>query len=110
MNPSKTPQKRKKADPNDPTDRPDPTLIDAEPEPEVKEDLSVPTGVPELRWADRGRLITPDLSGLSMRDALVTLQGAGLGIRIEGSGRVIKQSPQAGRAVRPGEQVEVVLQ
>ena len=45
-----------------------------------------------------------------MRDALVTLQGAGLGIRIEGSGRVIKQSPQPGRAVRPGEQVEVVLQ
>lgn len=89
---------------------PDPALIDSEPEPQIKEDISVPTGLPELRWAERGRLITPDLSGLSMRDALVTLQGAGLGIRIEGSGRVIKQSPQPGRAVRPGEQVEVVLQ
>jgi cell division protein FtsI (penicillin-binding protein 3) len=89
---------------------PDPALIDAKPEPQIKEDLNIPTGVPELRWAERGRLITPDLSGLSMRDALVTLQGAGLGIRIEGSGRVIQQSPQPGRAVRPGEQVEVVLQ
>jgi cell division protein FtsI (penicillin-binding protein 3) len=89
---------------------PDPELIDAVQTPTIKEKPSSPKAVPELRWAKRGRLITPDLSGLSMRDALVTLQGAGLSIRIEGTGRVIEQSPRAGRAVRPGEQVEVVLQ
>ena len=62
------------------------------------------------RWTSNGKLITPDLSGLSMRDALVTLEGAGLGVRISGSGRVIQQIPKAGRSLKPGDSVEVVLQ
>lgn len=89
---------------------PDPALIeqaDTTPEPTVP---PLPTAAPELRWATNGKLIAPDLAGLSMRDALVTLEGAGLGIRISGSGRVIRQTPRAGRSLKPGDSVEVVLQ
>ena len=88
---------------------PDPTLM--KPEPEVIDTIEalVPTAAPELRWAKRGRLIAPDLSGLSMRDALVTLEGAGLSVRIEGSGRVTQQSPSPGRTLRPGDRMEVIL-
>ncbi len=68
------------------------------------------TAAPELRWTSNGKLITPDLSGLSLRDALVTLEGAGLGVRISGSGRVYQQNPKAGRSLKPGDSVEVVLQ
>jgi len=71
---------------------------------------TVPTAPPELRWAKRGKLIAPDLSGLSMRDALTTLEGAGLALQIKGSGRVIQQTPRPGRTLRPGDRLEVVLQ
>jgi cell division protein FtsI (penicillin-binding protein 3) len=71
---------------------------------------TIPMAPPELRWAERGKLIAPDLSGLSMRDALTTLEGAGLALLIRGSGRVIEQNPRPGRTLRPGDRLEVVLQ
>jgi len=82
----------------------EPTPIKAATEPEP------PQVTPELRWDDGARLLTPNLDGMSMRDALVTLQGSGLHIRFEGSGRVVQQSPIPGRPLRPGQPVEVVLQ
>ena len=78
--------------------------------PAKKEKLRIPTADPELRWGGGGALITPDLSGLSMRDALVTLEGAGLSVRLKGSGRVTNQNPRPGRRLRPGDAVEVTLQ
>jgi cell division protein FtsI (penicillin-binding protein 3) len=89
---------------------PNPNLLeveDAETEPTTPPPPSVD---PQLRWNDYGKLIAPDLAGLSMRDALVTLQGAGLGIRFQGTGRVIRQDPKPGRSIRPGHPVEVTLQ
>ncbi len=71
---------------------------------------TAPMAAPHLQWGAKGKLIAPDLSGLSMRDALVTLQGAGLGIRFQGSGRIVHQSPEPGRVIRPGQPVEVTLQ
>jgi hypothetical protein len=88
---------------------PDPALMKPVPEATGIKEAVVPTAAPELRWANRGRLIAPDLSGLSMRDALVTLEGAGLSVRIEGSGRVTQQSPSPGRTLRPGDRMEVIL-
>ena len=88
---------------------PDPKLMKPEKAETGSVEPPVPTAAPELRWAKRGRLIAPDLSGLSMRDALVTLEGAGLSVRIEGSGRVVKQSPRPGRTLRPGDRMEVTL-
>jgi cell division protein FtsI (penicillin-binding protein 3) len=89
---------------------PDPALIEHAEAAPKKSAPPPPTAAPELRWATNGKLIAPDLAGLSMRDALVTLEGAGLGIRISGSGRVIRQTPRAGRSLKPGDSVEVVLQ
>ncbi|NOY27740.1 MAG: transpeptidase family protein [Oligoflexia bacterium] len=63
----------------------------------------------ELRWNDDGSLRTPDLAGLSMRDALVALEGAGLGLRVSGSGRVKSQNPMPGASLAPGDAVAVVL-
>jgi len=78
--------------------------------PKQKQKLVIPTADPELRWGGQGAYITPDLSGLSMRDALVTLEGAGLSVRLKGTGRVTKQNPRPGRQLRPGDAVEVTLQ
>jgi cell division protein FtsI (penicillin-binding protein 3) len=81
-----------------------PIAVDKEAKP------SAPMVGPELRWDGSDRLLTPDLDGLSMRDALVTLQGSGLHIRFEGSGLVAQQSPNPGRPILLGQPVEVILQ
>ncbi len=70
----------------------------------------VPMTTPELQWLASGELRLPNLSGLSMRDTLVTLQGAGLSITTIGSGRVAQQRPLPGAALSPGDRVEVILQ
>ena len=88
---------------------PDPALLKQDASVSEEAKIAVPTAAPELRWAKRGRLIAPDLTGLSMRDALVTLEGAGLAVRIEGSGRVAQQTPRPGRTLKPGDRMEVVL-
>jgi cell division protein FtsI (penicillin-binding protein 3) len=89
---------------------PNPALMKATEPPTAQGSVILPTAAPELRWAPKGRLITPDLNGLSMRDALVTLEGAGLAVHLKGTGRVIKQNPLPGRTLRPGDKVEVTLQ
>jgi cell division protein FtsI (penicillin-binding protein 3) len=71
---------------------------------------NAPTADPELQWQTDGSLRTPDLTGLSLRDALVTLQGAGLTVQTLGSGTVASQTPAAGQPIQAGEQVSVVLQ
>ena len=68
-----------------------------------------PTVPPELHWTESGELRLPDLSGLSWRDTLVTLQGAGLSIESRGSGRVVAQSPPGGTPLPPGSTVEITL-
>jgi cell division protein FtsI (penicillin-binding protein 3) len=90
---------------NDPHGKPGvaPVVAAVEPEPEA------PIAPPELQWMDDGRLRTPDLTGLSLRDALVTLQGAGLGVSMQGSGRVAEQEPDPGLPIPIGGRVEVTL-
>jgi cell division protein FtsI (penicillin-binding protein 3) len=90
----------------------DPALLEEVVPTAVEKDAkpSAPMVGPELRWDGSDHLLTPDLDGLSMRDALVTLQGSGLHIRFEGSGRVAQQSPNPGRPILPGQPVEVILQ
>jgi cell division protein FtsI (penicillin-binding protein 3) len=72
--------------------------------------VDIPTAAPELQWNPDGSLKLPSLQGLTMRDALVALQGAGLQVRARGSGRVFGQSPTAGSPLLPGQVVELVLQ
>ncbi|HIE03309.1 MAG TPA: PASTA domain-containing protein [Candidatus Latescibacteria bacterium] len=44
----------------------------------------------------------PDLKGLTLREAMRRLKALGVGVRMYGSGRVVKQSPGAGVEVRGG--------
>ena len=63
-----------------------------------------------LRLAWNGSAWTlPDFDGLSVRETLRGLQGTGLEAELEGSGRVVAQSPPAGARLRPGEKLKLTL-
>lgn len=50
-----------------------------------------------------GRTLMPDLRGLGAREATRILTVAGLGVRIEGSGFVVSQTPEAGLPIERGD-------
>ncbi len=50
-----------------------------------------------------GKIVAPDVIGLSARQALAILARLGLPARLHGSGFVVAQDPQPGTAVRPGQ-------
>lgn len=96
--------------------QPDPALLAEEADddaPEADEDRALPErsreARPALTWTSDAQLRVPDLSGLSLRDALLTLEGAGLAVQFEGTGRVAQQSPEPGSALPPGGRVAVSL-
>ncbi len=93
---------------------PEDRALDEDEEPPVVEEEVAAAPPPELPpallWVDGEELMLPSLEGLSMRDALVTLDGAGLRLAFAGSGVVVSQSPAPGERVRPGDRVEVTLQ
>ena len=92
-------EKKKKA--------PAPIVASAEDE-EARPPLSVEDAA--LVYVDQNNVRLPDLTGMSLRDALAALQGAGLNVAVRGSGRVSSQIPTAGTPLAPGAAVEVVLQ
>ncbi len=51
----------------------------------------------------------PDLTGLSARDALVAVHGAGLELELDGSGLVSGQEPAAGAPITPATTVRLAL-
>jgi len=53
---------------------------------------------------------TPDASGLGARDALKLMVGAGLLADIEGTGRLVRQTPQPGAAAAKGSTVRLVFE
>jgi cell division protein FtsI (penicillin-binding protein 3) len=87
---------------------PDPLLLEATPAdvPPPYDDDPAPVRVAWLgdAWA------MPDLSGRSMRDVLVAMQGTGLEVHLRGSGDAIAQSPGPGERVLPGAPVTVSFQ
>lgn len=52
---------------------------------------------------ETGRMIMPDLIGLSIRNALSRIEGRGLIIKVSGSGKVTEQSPKPGTIIEKGE-------
>ncbi|MEW6377280.1 MAG: penicillin-binding protein [Thermodesulfobacteriota bacterium] len=48
-------------------------------------------------------VIMPDLTGLSMRNALSRIEGKGLIIRVSGNGKVVEQTPKPGTMVERGD-------
>jgi cell division protein FtsI (penicillin-binding protein 3) len=74
------------------------------PRPELSGDLSS-ENEREVRpqvFAEDGRRLMPDLTGLSMRQVLEILSGCGLEVEFQGSGRVVAQVPGPGVVVDPG--------
>jgi len=49
------------------------------------------------------KVVMPDLTGLSMRNALSRIEGKGLIIKVSGNGRVVEQTPRAGAVVEKGD-------
>jgi beta-lactam-binding protein with PASTA domain len=72
--------------------------------------VKVAPGPAQLTWLADGRMSVPDLTGRSMRDVLVAVDGAGVEVSLVGSGRVVSQNPAPGYALAAGDRLEVVLQ
>ena len=52
--------------------------------------------------------IVPDVTGMGARDAVFLLENAGLKVRIQGAGKVLRQSIQPGSRTN-GQQVSIYL-
>ncbi len=50
-----------------------------------------------------GKIVMPDLTGLSMRKALSRIEGKGLIIKVSGNGKLVDQIPKPGAVVDKGE-------
>jgi cell division protein FtsI (penicillin-binding protein 3) len=48
-------------------------------------------------------IVMPDLTGLSMRNALTRMEGRGLIIKVSGNGKVVEQAPRPGTVVERGD-------
>ena len=50
-----------------------------------------------------GMVVMPDLTGLSMRNALSRMEGRGLIIKVSGNGKVVEQVPRPGTVIEKGD-------
>ncbi|OGP92566.1 MAG: hypothetical protein A2157_15600 [Deltaproteobacteria bacterium RBG_16_47_11] len=50
-----------------------------------------------------GMTVMPDLTGLSMRNAMSRMEGKGLIIKVSGNGKVVEQNPRPGTVVEKGD-------
>jgi hypothetical protein len=50
-----------------------------------------------------GMVMMPDLTGLSMRNALSRMEGKGLIIKVSGNGKVVEQVPRPGTVIEKGD-------
>ncbi len=55
-------------------------------------------------------VVMPELTGMSLRKSLRILQGAGITVRVRGSGRVVDHRPAAGESLPAGGQVLLMLE
>jgi cell division protein FtsI (penicillin-binding protein 3) len=68
------------------------------------ETLGTETLIEEVR-VGKGveRVMMPDLTGLSMRNALSRIEGKGLIVKVSGNGKVVEQNPKAGTVIEKGD-------
>jgi len=72
--------------------------------PSVREIKDVRPSLQKERIGEEtGKMIMPDLTGLSIRSALSRIEGKGLIIKVTGSGKVADQSPKPGAVIEKGE-------
>jgi len=62
-------------------------------------------------WKDKKftRALIPDVTGMTLRDAIYVLENRGLKVSTEGRGRVKKQSQLPGMKIVKGEQIKLIL-
>lgn len=91
--------------------QPDPALMDdADAEgADAPEDDDEPAEVRDLGLAE-GAWVLPDLSGATVREALVALQGTGLAVEVQGSGHLAAMTPPPGAELAPGTTVHLNFQ
>ncbi len=77
--------------------------------PSSPEPVAAPLALP-LGPIPPGSLRVPDATGLGARDVIVALTRAGFSPRLDGWGRVVRQSPAPGSAAPKGSPVRVVLE
>lgn len=63
----------------------------------------------ELSGTDAGKLKMPNLKGLSLSDAIHTIENMGLNCTYEGMGHVSEQIPEKGTVVEKGSSVNIIL-
>jgi beta-lactam-binding protein with PASTA domain len=56
-----------------------------------------------------GPVLTPDVRGRAARDAMRAFTQVGLRVEVQGSGLVVRQSPEPGAPVQPGSRGRVEL-
>ena len=73
--------------------------------------LTAETGESGLRLRERKMTagVMPNVSGRGLRDALYVLENAGLQVKVNGRGSVMKQSVTAGSRIQPGQTVSIDL-
>ncbi|MBT3218933.1 MAG: PASTA domain-containing protein, partial [Proteobacteria bacterium] len=88
------------------------------PDPALLEEETAETGEPELASVTPekepvqvdGVLTVPELTGAPMREVLAALQGVGLRLDLQGTGRAVSQTPPAGSQVLPGQAISIIFQ
>jgi cell division protein FtsI (penicillin-binding protein 3) len=75
--------------------------LDSVPKKEALETQPLIDGVKVGKGA--GMVVMPDLTGLSMRNALSRMEGRGLIIKVSGNGKVVEQIPRPGIVVEKGD-------
>jgi cell division protein FtsI (penicillin-binding protein 3) len=86
----------------------------ASPAPAPADPEAEPEPAPAVEWASlpeppAGQVIVPSLAGLPARGAIRALEALELSPDLRGSGRVVAQTPAAGRAVARGTRVRMTL-
>ena len=88
--------------------QPDPALLD-EPDPvDDPEPTPDEPARPALAFADDAWVL-PDLTGHTLREALVALEGTGLAVRVQGTGRLAAMSPAPGTRLDAGADVHLIF-
>jgi cell division protein FtsI (penicillin-binding protein 3) len=60
--------------------------------------------IDEVRVGKGARaVVMPDLTGLSMRNALSRMEGRGIIIKVSGNGKVVEQTPRPGTVIEKGD-------
>ena len=64
---------------------------------------TAPTAEEVVVGEGAGKVMMPDLRGLTIRNALSLMEGKGLIIKVSGNGKLIEQSPKAGILIEKGD-------